>query len=407
MNKTMKKYLSIAVAVLALAACSKQEAGISPINNDGGVIRFSTNISTYRVKSTDTSLDENDQVGVFAGTPVNGTNVLYTVNASGKLTSADPLKWHATSTSSVAFTAYYPYDAAVSAKSISFAVQTDQSVAGAYQASDLMAANVAAATPGEDVELEFKHQLHKLIVSVTNNTGKTIAGVAISGVKASANVNLETGAVSDLAETAATILPALHSGKYEAVIIPQTAKPSIVVTTSDGSRYVFVIKNDTAFDSGKTSTANITVEGEGDEVEFSFTVTDWGTNTDLVTDDPTVEKKVWSVIGSWDDWGADISMTCTAAGASIGEGTWEADIAYAVGDVFKLRFDGAWDLSAGLKHGETSEQDWTYFGLGEFDDGYLEQNSNINIALPSEAVAGTYHLKFTYPTFRFVITKVE
>lgn len=404
----MKKYLSFVAIALALAACSKQEAGITHVNNDGQVIRFSTNISTFTVKSTDTSLEENDQVGIFAGTPVNGTNVLYTVNASGKLTAADPLKWHATSTADVAFTAYYPYDAAVAAKSISFAVQTDQSVAGAYQASDLMAANVAAATPGEDVELEFKHQLHKLIVNVTNNTGKTISGVAISGVKVSAAINLETGAVSDLPEETATILPVLKSaGKYEAVIIPQTAKPTIVVTTSDGSRFAFVIKNDTAFDSGKTATANIAIEGEGDEVEFTFTVADWGANTELETNDPTVEKKVWSVIGSWDDWGADIPMSCTAAGAAIAEGTWEVDITYAVGDIFKLRFDGSWDLSAGLKHGETSEQDWTYFGLGEFEDGYLEANSNINITLPSEAVAGTYHLKFTYPTYRFVITKVE
>ena len=406
MTDMKKLLLTITAITLALVACNKNEA-VAPVEN-GDVIRFSTNIRTFTVKSTDTSLEENDEVGIFAGTPVNGTNVQYTVNSSGKLVSSDPLKWHATSTDKVAFTAYYTYSSSVTATSIAFAVAADQSVAGAYQASDLMAANVAQASPGSDVELEFKHQLHKLIVNVTNNTGKAISGVSISGVKVSATVNLETGAISDLPEATSTILPALKSaGKYEAVIIPQTAKPTIVVTTADGSRFGFVIAAETAFDSGKTATANIAIEGEGDEVEFTFTVANWGANTDLVTEDPTVTKKVWSVIGSWDSWGADIPMTCTAAGALEGEGTWEANISYSVGDEFKLRFDGSWDLSAGLKHGDTPEQDWTYFGLGEFDDGYLEQNSNINITLPTEAVDGTYHLKFTYPSYRFVITKVD
>ncbi|MBQ9410942.1 MAG: hypothetical protein IJU21_04975, partial [Bacteroidales bacterium] len=72
---------------------------------------------------------------------------------------------------------------------------------------------------------------------------------------------------------------------------------------------------------------------------------------------------------------------------------------YAAGDEFKLRADGAWDLSAGIK----SDWEGQVFIAGENPDPYLEENSPRNIKLEA---AGEYKLEFEYPDYKFVVTKL-
>ena len=118
-------------------------------------------------------------------------------------------------------------------------------------------------------------------------------------------------------------------------------------------------------------------------------------------EDGTPETITWKVLGlgnKW-DWADGIAMTCTTEGENPGEGVWEADITYAAGDKFKLcNGEGDSAIWAGMKN------NWLYYGTGEFNDGFLEV-PGIDIFIGSETgVAGEYHLTFTYPSCKLVIT---
>ena len=107
----------------------------------------------------------------------------------------------------------------------------------------------------------------------------------------------------------------------------------------------------------------------------------------------------WKVMGLGGDWDNGVAMSQTQQGEEAGAGVWEADITYAEGDEFKLRSgeDGNY-VWAGMK------ADWTYYGTGAFDDGYLDaSDAGKNIVLEG---AGEYHLSFEWPSCRFVVTKV-
>ena len=397
-----KLFISL-IAAVAVFSCAKQES--APVQPERDLtVRFTTEqLSSYAFKS---ALEANDAVGIFASEPIEGVNVKYTATGDQKLTSATPLKWIKDNTTKVDFIAYRPYAEGATSSILDFAALADQSAEGALDASDLMAAVKDQVVPETNVSLSFSHKLSKVCVKLTNNVeGATVNGVSIEDVVLGAKVNLATGAVSDPA--AKTTVKAAHVGNaldYDAIIIPQTAKPAIVVALSNGNTYKYVLSADATFTAGKVSVANLTINpvvpSEQVPVAFDFDVVDWQNGDALVTDDPIVtgeEPAVWTVIGllngktTWED-PAVIEMT------EDEYHNWSADITYAVGDEFKLKCGDVW---AGMQTG------WDYYGLGDFGNNtnYLTlEEGAANIILQA---AGDYHLFFAPDTHWFVITAVE
>ena len=398
----MKKIaLAIFAAALALVSCNKQETA-QPVRDL--TVRFATEkLSDYSFKS---ALEAQDQVGVFAGVPIDGVNVLYTATADKKLTSATPLKWIADSEEPVDFTAYRPYDQAVTSAHIAFAVQANQSAEGAYDASDLMIANAEDVQPESVVALTFRHALSKIAVRLTNNVeGAIVTGVAISDVALGADVDLTTGGISNVSAKE-SVKAAFATSQWEAIIIPQSARPMISVNLSNGLTYKYLLKAEAEFAAGKVAVANLVVNpGEPsveDAVQFSFTVLDWEEGLELETDDPVItgeETASWKVVGLGDNWDyADgVAMTATAT-----EGVWEAEITLAEGDSFKLFNGETW---VGMK------PNWGFYGLGDFEDGYLQADSEAkNIVVKENVdtpVTGKVKLTFTWPSCRFIVTLAE
>ena len=376
----MKKSLfALCTVALALVACHKH---VTPVLPTDGTIRFTTNIQPYTLKSTATSLDENDAVGIFATAPVSGENVKYTVGADGLLTAADPLKWVPEDETPITFMAYYPYGEEVTSTVVPFAVQADQTSGTA--SSDLMAATAKNVTPGSEVTLAFTHQLSKVIVKVTNNlTDVSVASVTIEDVVLTADLDLSAGSLTAGTATSSVKAASVGEGQFEAIIVPQTAKPSIVVKTSGADVYTFVLPSSAEFVAGATATAELTlnpqVTPEPQVAALSFSVADWGENTDLVFDDPVVGQKAWSVIGTVNGsaWDTDFPMTELSAAY-----TWTIDITYAEGDEFKFRYDGSWDIQYGSWEGSETIESETY-GLNP------DAGTNKNILLPE---AGEYTL---------------
>ena len=395
----MKKVLYAALAVLALAACAKQES-VRPVQQ--GEVRFTTNIQTYTVKATDTAFENNDEIGIFAGAPIGKDNVKAVVTGTSLLP-VTPIKWVDGNDSPVEFVAYYPYAETATLTDYSFAVKADQRAAANYTGSDLMLAKKSSAPTESAVELAFSHALSKVVITVTNSVPETtVSKVEFEGVATAAKVNLSTGAISDLGAADATITANANGAAYQLILLPQSASPKVNVYLSNGSKYVYALASAFTFKAGKKASAALAVtpQQEAGAVEFSFTVSDWEVDADALDfGDPTVEAGVpehtWSVIGSMNDdgWNTDIPMVLT-------DGKWTATITYAAGDEFKLRADGAWDLSAGIK----STWENQVFVAGDNPDPYLEENSPRNIKLEA---AGEYKLEFEYPAYKFVVTKVS
>ena len=393
----MKKVLFLTIAAaLALVSCSKQQNVPSAQPGD---VRFTTNIQTYTVKASDTAFDNGDLVGIFAPT-LNAVNVKATVSGEA-LVPSPAIKWKDGDNSVVNFYAYYPY-AANTAQTFDFSVKADQSGTG-YTQSDLMLASKSTAPVDAAVELKFSHKLSKVVFKITNTIeNTTVSAVAFEGVYLTTNVNVATGALTDVNQTAATIKAATDGNDYKLILVPQTSAPKVRVSLSNGKDYVFSLADEFQFKSGKKATANLTVkpEAETSQVEFSLDVNDWDADTDeLGFGDPSVEdaEEPWVVTGkingkTWED-PAVVTMTKNEYG------DYEADITWAEDGEFKLRKGDLW---VGMKPG------WESYALGDFgnDTNYLadgDEAQNIRLAAP----VGEYHLYFDPENYWFVVSSVD
>lgn len=386
----MKKYILVLfAAALTLAGCQKHENAFPQGNRE---VRFTTSLDRYSVKATDTAFENGDQVGIFAGRPINVNNVKASVSGTS-LKPDTPIYWDEADNGVVSFYAYYPY-AAGATKSYNFSVATNQSSISEYKKSDLMVASAMSAPSENAVALNFKHALSKVVINVDNQmAGVTVSKMEFRNVAASATVDLQTGAVSGVSTDLKSIVVNSNGNAYQLLIVPQTAQPEILVTLSNGGTMLYKMDAAFTFGAGKKATASIVVK-EAAAVNFSLSVSDWEDEAKPIDFGEGEELgAVWTVLGLGGDWDNGISMMRTSEEGLETE-TWEADITYNIGDEFKLRCGDIW---AGMK------ADWTYYGTGDFEDGYLEATeAAINIVLEG---AGKYHLVFTWPSCKFVVTK--
>ena len=95
------------------------------------------------------------------------------------------------------------------------------------------------------------------------------------------------------------------------------------------------------------------------------------------TFDPTAHT--YGVIGSFagSGWGTDVAMTGSEYGPYV------ASVTFAAGDEWKIRLDGAWDVSFG----------WDNLDLDNVPEGAFEDPENGNI---KATVAGTYQIKLNF-----------
>ena len=386
----MKKFVWILLAAaLALVSCRKQDTSL----RTRGEVRFTTSLNSYSVKATDTAFESGDQVGIFAGAPIGVDNVKAAVSGSS-LTPETPIRWVEEDNSVASFYAYYPY-ASGAVKAYPFTVAANQSAIADYKKSDLMTAAAQSAPTDKAVALNFHHALSKVAIKIDNQfPGTTVSQVEFRGVALGATVDLQSGAVSNVSSEKKNVAACLTDTGAQLIIVPQTAQPEVYVTLSTGAVYAFKLDASFTFRAGKKATASLVVK-EAEAVSFSFEIVDWDDEPEPIDFGEGDEVgKTWNVVGLGGDWDLGIPMTCTEPGAAELEGLWEADITYAEGDEFKLRCGDIW---AGMK------ANWAYYGTGDFEDGYLDAtDAGINIVLEA---AGEYHLAFTWPSCKLVITK--
>lgn len=265
----MKKIFAIALGVLALASCAREAAPVKV--SDAREVKFTTNINTFTVKAGEL---EGKTVQVLAGAPIN-TGSAATV-AGTSLTLVDKIYWQEDQVAPTTFVAYYPGNNQTSTSIEAYAITDDYGYHSTF-----MTATAKDAAPGTTVDLNFKHPFSKVVVNVTNNlTGApAISKVTLEGVVLTADLDLAAETLTLGADKANIDAAAMEDGSFAAIIMPQTVKPTLVVTVGEKS-YRFVLAADFTFVANKSYTAAVTLNDttvpvEELPVDLTVTVTDW------------------------------------------------------------------------------------------------------------------------------------
>lgn len=410
----MKRISIILAIAAAVIGCSRNDALDGEASRE---VKFVASYDTYGfTRATESSLEAGDNIRIIAGTPINAVATA-TVTAGNGLELSSPIYWVKDQTTKTNFVAIYPDEGQTVS---TFEYNLLYEGAHNFEYHNLYMAATADANPNTTVALKFRHPFSKIFVNVTNKLDNDpVSQVSVNGVLMNGTLNLSEGSVSTEGVSPVNVeATKLADNSYGLIVMPQTAAPRIVVTTESGKTFTFVLASAFEFKAGAAATASLTLNPSvtppdpehGEAVGFSFTVTGWEDGGSLAYE---LNDPKWSIIGTVNgsDWSTDFDMTQTSTGTEPWEGVWEADITYAAGNVFKLRWDKGWDRQAGMATA------WLYYALGEFDsESYLVADSNsldivLGTGLDDEKVIypedGSYHVKFIHDGYKLVVTKNE
>ena len=266
----MKRYLTLALAALAFAACQQT---VEPDMAPGKV-----QIEPVITKATEVNFETGDKIGLTMA-KVNGTEN-YAENVC--LTFADnvfsgDLMWYADAYSEADVYAYYPYEA--TGTPAYYAAVLDQT-AGIAQA-DFMAASKKGVLPTPNaITMVFKHLMTKLVINIDNQSGAEVNTVKILGGDAACDIDLPnlavlpaSGAMPDIL-TEITEYEATAGKVWQAIVIPQTAKLSVEVSLSNGKKITQPLAEMT-LKSGGQYTVNARIVQDNMTVSASGEIENW------------------------------------------------------------------------------------------------------------------------------------
>jgi len=400
MKKTLFSVLALAVTVIA---CQKNSVPVEYVPSENAV-QFTTNLNYYTIKS---AVAENAlaNVKVIAGAPINST--VSGVVDGNSMTVSPTLYWGAGQTAATKFVA-------ITGGQTSVSVENYNVLSGVYDyeyCAKLMSA-VDTAEPEETVDLTFEHIFSKLIINVTNNLGAdVVSSVVVSNIASVADINFETKAVTIKGEynTSAPAHENTANSQYAVALLPQTATPTITVTTSLGATYTYVLSSAFTFQRAKVATVSLTLEGASSSgggmsaiSAMTVDVTDWAADNTAVAGSGTTNlgDNYWYIEGTINDtaWGTAFPMLQTSTGV------WEVNFSYQTGagnEGFKLHKSTGW--SSDQIGADPSSP--VYPSDGTAKSGWQDSSLNANIKI---AAAGNYHLKYdSTDNDKITITPVE
>ena len=273
----MKKANILATAALAtlLAACSNDSDVFNTPDYADTPIGLNVNVSPMATRAgyEQGALTEGS-FGLYLTTEGTNSDERYNCTnrevryESGWTIQGGQLLWKSND-ATVTYYAYLPYTGTVSDDTnYAFAVQTDQnSDESNVKASDLLWTGQQTATPGTALDINFKHALSKLNVTLTKGTeledGLAFTSVKLSNCATEIVVNLLEGTIVKTTNSGQTITmsAATANEQYECILVPQTFAQSLKVeiTDNNGKVYTFTSNKDLTFASGKQYTLNLTV----------------------------------------------------------------------------------------------------------------------------------------------------
>ena len=267
-------HISAALALLlALAACTRDEAGFLPEGAEGTPIVFTAtglNPAATATAGTRAPVDGDWEGVQSVAVRMDGTVKAYDVtpttadNTSATLTSTDPHYW--TNHDDITVTAWWPYTEGETTPP-AVVVRADQSSPTDFEGSDFISAENQPVSYGNPT-LRFTHRTARVTVILTDYT-EGMASVKLTGL------STENG-------NPAQIIPYDKGGDtYTALVAPQsvaTGTAFITCAFTNGKVFVYKMKEATDWQAGEEYTYTVslaaakdpgyTIEGDG-----SYTVT--------------------------------------------------------------------------------------------------------------------------------------
>ena len=262
-------HISAAIALLlALAACTQDEAGFLSEGAEGTPIVFTAtglNPAATATAGTRAPVDGNWEGVQSVAVLMDGTVKAYDVTpTNATLTSTDPHYW--TNHKDITVTAWWPYTAGETSPP-AVKVKANQSARKDFEGSDLIVADGQTVTYGSPT-LRFTHRTARVTIVLTDYTEESM-GVQLTGL------STEGG-------NPAEIIPYdKGSNTYTALVAPQSVAAGtafITCTFTNGKTFVYKMKNATDWQAGGEYTYTVslaaakdpgyTIEGNG-----SYTVT--------------------------------------------------------------------------------------------------------------------------------------
>ena len=410
----MKKTLVMGLTFgLLLSGCNDEE---SLGTGKGTGVRF----TSYMVESraTDTAWEAGDEIGVYMQNAASASgyqkiNVKYANSADNvnTFTSESPIEYSGNE-STVNFMAVYPYSTSVTTGTYTFTLGNEN-----LSKNDIMYASTPSVAAGtQDVTLEFKHKLTKIVLQITNEDGTPVTGATISIDKQRVNGSLDvaTGNVTATDDYTSTLgfAESNESGTYEAIVIPDEGCTgrNVLITTADNKKYSYPV-GDIAFNEATKYTFPVSLrpaepgegEGEGGETiieleAVQFNIDNWEDGKTvgwIISTEATIstENKVETELatnlslttGSSQDITPKSDMTLTETDVYCLEYTRtdanlpEATLIISQPDATRSRAtQSTYTLPAGLPNGRL------LFAVGDYTNGF---NVSSTVALTLNAVS--------------------
>lgn len=272
----MKRILTIALAAAMVAACSKEESGTS------GPMQLS--IDPTITRATEVDFEAGDAIGVTVTTAQEAyvTNRKFIYGSDKRFTGEESLLWYEDVNAPATLFAYYPYADPAPAE---FTVQADQSGAG-YTASDLMTALKTGVYPTKNaVGMTFRHKMSRLVFTIDNETDFPVTQLVVTGTIGTAVIDATANTVTVKSEAATQDITAREvtaNSKYYALIVPQSAKFSVTVTTAEGTRSQSY--SETELEEGKSYPVTVRVKPTNMEISMEGPIEGWEDAEEIPTE---------------------------------------------------------------------------------------------------------------------------
>lgn len=289
------KYISIAAAILALAACSNEEE-LTSYQTDPDAVRFAVSVGEGIAISRSNPIDEDaakrktfnagDVVTISAaGQPVN-----YTLGGDGTSWTPETGKYLTWDAASVTFSAYYPGNT-TGVSMTEFTLPADQSSEEKIQKADYMTVTKSVARPAtgrELTSLALERRTARIIVNI-GGFGDQFTGTdqKVSNVK----INSAKKSLTEAGVTSVTPFITGEGGAnstYTALVIPGDANAKAGFITLTVGTTTLTVTGIPAAAAGHSYTYTLIVGKDAVSVS-SVSVNEWGSGK-IITDD-TEEKK--------------------------------------------------------------------------------------------------------------------
>ncbi len=265
--------LAAAMAVLALAACKKDEIPAPEIPENEVRVQFDMQIGAMSKTVMTEGTDENrlvawengDAVGIYVNDAAEAKH--YVFDGLWKEASEEDAVY-VKPNQTYKFCAWYPYGAStVTAEGLSLTatVLADQSVEGGYAYSDVLVASTAEmeGVSASNVQLQFSHLFSTVEVLVAGELVEAAPlDVRLRNVKPTASINLATKAVTlDETANAVDVVMSKIGAKtgaagwlYRAAVPAQvvaSGETVLEITLDGGLSYIFAPTGGVAYEQGK------------------------------------------------------------------------------------------------------------------------------------------------------------